>query len=76
MERNKRLPSGTLKPISTAAGISTQYLSDIAATRKRPGREVALRLEAAAKQHGKKIPAALWIFGTKEQLRSAVAGNA
>lgn len=70
--QNKRLPSGTLKPLCNIANISIQYLSDIAATRKRPGRKTALKLEAAARELGKNIPASMWLFGSKTDLRTAI----
>ena len=72
----KRLPRGALKALSEKTGIGTSYLSDIVSTSKRPGRERAKVLEYAAKEMGKDIPATLWLYGSKTELRQAVAGNA
>ncbi|MGE0087685.1 MAG: hypothetical protein AB7S75_25010 [Desulfococcaceae bacterium] len=72
----KRLPHGSIKAICEKTRLPQSYLSDLISTRKRPGRKRAKILETAAKEIGKDIPAALWVFGTKEQLRAAVSGNA
>ncbi len=72
----EKLPYGALRPLVKKTGMSVSYISDLIATRKRPGRERAKVLETAAKEMGKDIPATLWLYGTKTELRSAVAGNA
>jgi len=72
----KRLPRGILIPLAEKSGIRREIISDLIATRRRPGRERAKVLETAAKEMGKDIPATLWLYGTKTELRTAVAGNA
>lgn len=70
----KRLPRGTLTKLSEKTGIGPSYLSDIIATSKRPGRKKALTLEKAAAELGKEIPAVMWLYGSRTELRQAVVG--
>lgn len=72
----KRLPRGILKPFAEKSGIPAPYISAIIARTKLPGRDRAKRLETAAKELGKDVPAPLWLYGTAGELRQAVAGNA
>lgn len=72
----KRLPRGTLTPYAKKTGLSLPYLSEIAAARRRPGRERALALSHAAKAIGKDIPPATWLYGSKEVLRAALTADA
>lgn len=69
----KRLPKGTLVELSQKTGIKTNYLCDLIATRKRPGRKRALFLSAAAGELGKDIPPEKWLYGTRRELMSALA---
>lgn len=71
-----RLPRGILKPLEEKSGISGHYISAIIARKKFPSRGRAKKLETAAKAIGKDVPATLWLYGSKTELRAAVAGNA
>lgn len=68
----KRLPSGTLKPWTEKTGWPSQYLSDLISTRKRPGRKRAKYLELLSRELGFDIPAAVWLFGSATDIRSAL----
>lgn len=72
MKAVKRLPRGTLIPLIEKTGLPKQYLSDIVATRRRPGRKRAKFLEHAAREIGLDIPAAVWLFGSTADIRSAL----
>lgn len=76
MERTKRLPKGTLVPLSEAAGIAGKYLSDIVNCRKRPGRKTALVLEKAARTIGwGELTTDVWLYGDpKDKIHHYIGG--
>lgn len=67
-----RLPYGVLKKLSEETGLKTNYLSNLVATRDRPGRQRAIELEEACKRLGWDVPKELWMFGTSEQIKAAI----
>ena len=71
-----RLPSGVLKKLSAATGLKVNYLCDLAADRKRPGRKRALELESACKEIGTDVPAILWLYGKSSEIKAALSGVA
>jgi hypothetical protein len=64
-----------LKPLIEASGFHKTYISNLVAARVRPGRERALELEKAAREIGRNIPAPLWLFGSRDELRAALLGE-
>ena len=62
-----RINNGVLKKLSQDMNLSLSYLSDVAATRKRPGRIMSKRLE---KYSG--IEATVWLFGSADQIKAAL----
>ncbi|NNG00891.1 MAG: hypothetical protein HKM93_16000 [Desulfobacteraceae bacterium] len=68
-----RIPHKLLKSLSDATGFSVTYLSDIAATRKRPGRTRAMTLEKAAKKINADVPAILWLYGSSTEIKTALS---
>ena len=71
----KRLPRGFLKPFAEKSGIPATYISAIIARTKLPGRVRAKKLETAAKELGKEVPAALWLYGSRDEIKQAVTRN-
>lgn len=67
-----KLPSGTLIALGTETGLRPQYLCDLIATRRRPGRKRALLLEAACKKVGYAVSATTWLYGSSEEIKSAL----
>ncbi len=61
---NKRI---TQKKIAVSASISPDFLSHIIRGRRRCPRDVALRLEEVTE-----ISKVIWVWGTPEEIRSAV----
>lgn len=68
----ERLPWGTLTRLSKQAEIPAKYLSEIVSTEKRPSRKRALLLEQASSVIGNTIPAAIWLLGSKDEIREAL----
>lgn len=68
-----RLPYGILKSMAKESGFTARYLSDLAATQKRPGRNRALKLEEACRRLGLDVPAMLWLYGAKEEIKRALS---
>ncbi|MDM8523273.1 hypothetical protein QUF80_07870 [Desulfococcaceae bacterium HSG8] len=67
-----KLPWGTLTPLVEKSGLPPQYLSDLVATRKRPGRKRAKFLEEATKEIGREVPVLLWLYGSSVEIKSAL----
>ena len=67
---------GTLTKLSSETGYSRSYLCDLAAGRKRAGRKRALVLEEACQNIGIKANKELWIFGTSDEIKSALSNMA
>jgi hypothetical protein len=71
-----RLPKGTLTKLSEISGLDAAYLSDLANTTKRPGRERALLLEKHCTKLGLDISATDWLFGSSNKIKAALENNA
>ncbi|GAG81280.1 unnamed protein product [marine sediment metagenome] len=67
-----RLPKGTLTKLSEISGLPAAYLSDLANTTKRPGRERALHLENSCTKLGLDISATDWLFGSSNKIKAAL----
>lgn len=67
-----RLPYGILTRLGEITDISPNILSDYAATRIRPGSKRALKLESACKEIGLDVSLRLWLFGTPDELKTAL----
>jgi hypothetical protein len=66
-EKTMRINHGVLKELSTKTGKSLSLISDIAATRKRPGRNMA---ETLAKASG--VNEIIWLYGTADEIKQAL----
>jgi hypothetical protein len=64
-----RIPVGTLQSLKQSTGIDSKLLSEYCSTRKRPGRLRAKVLEKGARDIGRKIPAEVWLYGSRTELK-------
>ena len=71
----ERLPHNLLKRLSDQTGMSVSYLSSLAGTHMRPGRQKALILQNGAAAIGKHVPAMLWLYGTADEIRAALSAE-
>ena len=68
-----RIKNGTLKQLSEITGIKVSYLSDLAATRRRPSWMKARELEKAAAEIGLEVLATTWIEGSEAEIKQALS---
>ena len=70
-----RLPHGILPALSQITLLPINLLSDYASGRVRPGSRRALMLEAACKKIGLDVSIRLWLFGTGDEIKTALSHN-
>ncbi|MCP3923369.1 MAG: hypothetical protein GY714_12365 [Desulfobacterales bacterium] len=67
-----RLPNGTLVKIHKITGISTPNLSEYISNKRFPSRNRAIVLGNACAKLGFNVPKETWMFGTTEEIKSAL----